>query len=364
MKARAGVVVLILVVLAAVGYQMLSTSRKTGQNPLQLLPSRATMTVKGKIGGEKVQLVEDPEIQKVLANKFGLKLDASKAGSIEMVSGDTKGLDFLWPASQIALEIYREKHSGGAKSEIIFNTPLVLYSWDIVSAALEQHKIVQLQNGVYWVVDLPRLVKMSAEGKKWKDLGLDQLHGTIVIHTTDPTKSSSGNLFAGLLANTLNEGDVVDDTALPKVMPDLKRFFGRLGYMESSSGDLFTQFLTLGVGSKPLIAGYEAQLVEFGLQNEKYRDLLKQKVRTLYPKPTVWSSHPLIALTPEGEKVLAAMQSPEIQKLAWERHGFRSGLLGVQHDPKVLQATGIPESIDNVISVPNAKVMERIIAGL
>ena len=36
--------------------------------------------------------------------------------------------------------------------------------------------------------------------------------------------------------------------------------------MESSSSDLFDQFLKTGMGAKPLIAGYESQLLEFAVQ--------------------------------------------------------------------------------------------------
>ncbi len=205
---------------------------------------------------------------------------------------------------------------------------------------------------------------MVSEGTPWRELGLQQLYGRMNIITTDPTRSNSGNQFAGLLANMLNGGEVVDDAHLARVLPGIKRFFARQGYMLESSGDLFSQFLQQGVGSFPIIAGYEAQLVEFGLENPQYGDLLHREVITLYPQPTLWSSHPLIALTPNGEKLLTALRDPEIQRLAWEKHGFRSGMIGVQNDPKVLRAAGIPPSIENVIPMPTAGVMERIIHGL
>jgi hypothetical protein len=46
--------------------------------------------------------------------------------------------------------------------------------------------------------------------------------------------------------------------------------------------------------------------------------------------------------------------------LGWERHGFRSGLLGVQQDLRPLRVVGLPETINAVISMPNAMVMQRI----
>ena len=37
--------------------------------------------------------------------------------------------------------------------------------------------------------------------------------------------------------------------------------------METSSSDLFNQFLRMGVGAKPIIAGYENQLLEYAAEN-------------------------------------------------------------------------------------------------
>jgi len=202
------------------------------------------------------------------------------------------------------------------------------------------------------------------DGKQWSDIGLPQLHGRISIHTTDPTLSNSGNLFAGLLANTLNGGEVVDDASVERVLPQLKLFFTRLGFMEQSSSDLFQQYLTTGMGAKPMIAGYESQLIEFSVLNEGYRGQLKDKVRVLYPRPTVWSSHPLIARDAAGVRLLEALKDKDIQDLAWKRHGFRSGLVGVQNDPSVLQVVGVPETVQSVIDMPSPSVMDRIIQTL
>jgi hypothetical protein len=156
----------------------------------------------------------------------------------------------------------------------------------------------------------------------------------------------------------------VGEDGLTKILPQLKLFFGRLGYMEQSSADLFQQYLTTGEGAKPLIAGYESQLIEFSAQNEAYRTQLKDRVRILYPRPTVWSSHPLIARDDNGARLLEALKDPQIQDIAWKKHGFRSGLVGVQNDPAAQPVAGIPERIDSVIDMPSPAVMDRVIQEL
>jgi hypothetical protein len=118
------------------------------------------------------------------------------------------------------------------------------------------------------------------------------------------------------------------------------------------------------MGAYPVIAGYESSLIEFSLANQDELDLIRSEIRLLYPRPTVWSSHPMIALTANGERLIEALKDEEIQRIAWESHGFRSGLLGVQNDPDVLDVAGVPATIDSVMPLPRAAVMERIIQAL
>jgi hypothetical protein len=288
-------------------------------------------------------------------------------GSIEMVQETpAQDLDFLWPSSQVALELFKQQpHSGQLiKSEIIFNSPIVLYSWDIVTDKLIELGIVE-QDDTYYIVDFPRLVQLVVDETKWSDIELGELYGRVLITSTDPTKSNSGNMFSGLLANILaGQGEVVNTQTLPAVLPTVQSVFTSLGFMEQSSSTLFEAYMTKGRGDKPLIVGYESQIVEFSLQYPDMWPNVKNNVRILYPQPTVWSSHPLLILKDHAEPLLEALKDPEIQQIAWEQHGFRSGLPGIQNDPKVLEITGIPATITNVMPMPDPQVMEAIVAAL
>ena len=323
--------------------------------------------LKGYVGGEKMAFLADEDIQNILRKKYKLEVDYTKAGSIEMVKeSHGEDIDFLWPSSQVALELFKMgQQSNLVKDEVIFNSPIVLYSWDIVTKALIQHGFVEKLDDSYYVVDFPGLIQLIVEGKRWADIGLDVLYGKIAIISTDPTKSNSGNMFSGLLANILyTEGDVVGEDALYQVLPTVKTIFTQLGFMDHSSSDLFQAYLTKGVGDKPIIVGYESQIVEFSLEHEKLWPKVKDKVRILYPRPTVWSSHPFIILQERAKELITALQDEEIQKLAWEKHGFRTGLIGVQNDPKVLDIAGIPAEITHVTPMPSPAVMDTIIQTL
>lgn len=325
----------------------------------------ATVTVKGLVGGEKAGLLQNDTVLKICASRYGVTLDWSKAGSMEMVRDTTTspGADFLWPSSEVALAEYKTQHGNLAKSENIFNSPIVLYTWDIVADALISQKIVTVNNGIYYITDLPRLVNLAVDGKKWSEVGLPQLYGKVSIIATDPNKSNSGAMFAGLLACVLC-GDNTDEAHVAAALPKIKAYFSALGYMDHSSSDLFQQYLSTGVGAKPIIVGYESQIIEFAVQNAAQWPAVKNKIRILYPEPTVWSAHPLIVQTPKAEALRKALLDPEIQKISWEQHGFRTGMMGAQNDPKLLPVVGIPEQIIKVIPLPSPAVMDQLLNAI
>ena len=171
-------------------------------------------------------------------------------------------------------------------------------------------------------------------------------------------------MFAGLLANMINNGKVVDNQTLEAALPNITEFYSKLGYLESSSGDLFEQFLKTGMGAKPIIVGYENQLVEFAEMHGDEWEQVKDEIRIVYPTPTVWSEHPVIALNENGERLIQIRSDPEVQELAWKEHGFRTGLSGVENNPEDLEMEGLPKTIKSTIPMPTPEVMDKIVDAL
>lgn len=326
--------------------------------------SPAQVTLKGEIGSEKEGLLEDAQVKKILKDKYGVTLDYQKAGSIEMVQGNTQGQDFLFPSSQIAVELYKQRKAPLSGTQTVFNSPLVVYSWDDVTSALQKQGIVQQQNGSYYIVDMKKLVALMQQGKKWSEIGLGNLYGKIALQCTDPVKSNSGNLFSGLLASIYNNGQVVDPGSLQTVLPELKNYFAGAGYMQESSEYLFNQYMNTGEGAAPLIVGYESQMIEFAAQKPSVWNSVKSRVRILYCEPTVWSAHTAIALDDKAKVLLTALQDPELQAIAWKAHGFRTGVTGIVNDVGAVPVSGVPQQITSVLPTPAPQVMESIIQAL
>lgn len=57
--------------------------------------------IHGYVGGEKIGLLEDEEIQDLLKDRYKLAIDYTKLGSIDMITADVEGKNFLFPSNQI-----------------------------------------------------------------------------------------------------------------------------------------------------------------------------------------------------------------------------------------------------------------------
>jgi hypothetical protein len=280
-----------------------------------------------------------------------------------MVREPTGGLDFLWPASQVNLEDFRAAGGSPEQTEEPFHSPLVFYAWDVITEALVTNRMVQKQGETHYLTDLPKLIDLIDQKKKWADLGLPQFYASIMIHTTDPARSNSGNTWAALLASAYNGGEVLTAEKTETIIPKVKALFDRAGFMESGSGTLFDKFLRQGAGAYPIIVAYENQLLEFAAEHPELIEPVRQRLRILYPRPTVWASHPVIALNANGKRLIAALKDPQIQRLAWERHGFRAGLLGAIQTAN-LPVAGVPATIDAVLPMPSLAIWTRLTEAL
>jgi hypothetical protein len=318
--------------------------------------------VEGYMGGSKVGLFSDPDVQRILSERYGLKVKYSTLGGREQVCGLAQQ-DFLWPGTEISVERYKACHNGTAKAESVLASPLVFYSWDVVTDALAREKLIDQSDAVYYVHNMPRLTRQLIEGREWSAYGLPMLYGRARIISTDPAKSNSGEVFAALVASMLLDGKIPDGSNIDRVLPEVKGYFDRLGYLQASSGELFKRFIRTGLGENPIMVAYESQLIDFVHQNQIACDQIKA-IRVIYPQPTVWASHPFIAESPKGERLLEALKDPEIQRLGWERHGFRTGLGQEKTTSRPLSCISMPAAITSVMPLPRPDIMDRMIQYL
>lgn len=328
-----------------------------------------TTTLFGFIGGEKSAFLADPEVVDALAG-YGLELDARVAGSVEMVREAallSQKPQFLWPSSSIMVDLARQNSVAIRKDQVVLNSPMVVYTWEPVVEGLAKSKLVTTAAKGYRQLDLKALLDAVLAGKTWSDLGIDALYGKARIVSTDPNRSNSGFMFAGLVLS-LFAGDVATMDDFNKQGPDAQAIFRGMGLKSSSSGKLFDQYLAGGLGAEPMVVGYENQLVEWILADparwERVKSGNSPKPAVLYPRPTVYSAHPLIIVDPAADQLLEALMSAELQELAWTRHGFRGPLGTASGAADATIAGMLPAEIDAVLPMPSADVMLALLGAL
>ena len=321
-----------------------------------------TVSVNGYLGGEKIGLFDDPQFA-AATKAAGLDVNYRKAGSLDMMTADMTGMDYLFPSSRAAVEYGKAKGVNADGSDIVFNSPIVLYTHKAVVDGLVTGGLVT-KDGETYHMDMAKAVDALAANKTWADVGYKAGYGQFRIDSTDPVKSNSGNEYAALVATVLNNGQPATVDSVTRDSAKIQAIFAKSGWMETSSEDSFNQFLTLGVGSKPMMVGYESQILDLAVNQPDAYQQIKDDVVIVYPTPTAWSTHTLMPLTDNGRKLLDVLKSPDIQKLAWERHGFRAANFA---GTDAISRFGVPSAADQLTAVselPNNDAMNKLIAVL
>lgn len=365
-----GLGILIILVLIIIGIKFFSTNGES-------IMESNLKTVYVATGGGKENFLADEEVNKIMKKKYGLNViyDSWSNGKLiknPLVREDGTKYDVMFCSDQRFYDYYKlapDTTKGESarytvqKGGLTLNTPIVIYSWDTVVDALIEQKIVTEKDGVYYITDMPKLISYILEGKKWEDIGVDMLYGSINIDSTDPVTSSPGATYYGLLLSIMCDGEITDE-AVAENLPKLKEFYTKSGYMNNTPADLFELYLKTGVGGKPMIVDYEKSVIDFANSNPDGWEQVKDKMRILYPTPTIWNSHCIASFDEAGDEYYEAYEDKEIQQIAWSKYGFRTGVTGGNYDVTQVNVKGIPQSIISTVSSLKMNVYEQLISYL
>lgn len=371
-----GISIFIFLILLIVGINILSNDK--GFTNLK--------TVYVATGGGKEDFLADEEVLKILKKKYKLNVifDTWSNGKTitkpliresvnlgnesiikriqnnEDISINTSGVskyDALFTSDQRFYDYYKlapNKENNEADrytviaGSLTLNTPIVIYSWKEVVNAFINEGIVTLEDNVYYITDMNKLIDYILNNKKWSDVGLNELYGNINIASTDPVSSSPGATYYGLLLSILSGGQI-EDATLEDNLTRLKQFYQKSGYMNNTPADLFERYLKTGMGGEPIIVDYEKSIIDFANSNPTGFNQVKNDIVILYPKPTIWNSHCFMAFTENGKKLYQAFMDKEIEQIAWEKYGFRTGITGGTYDVSKL-GIGIPQNITSTVT--------------
>ena len=351
-------------------------------------------------GGGKEDFLADEEVIKILREKYKLNVtfdtwsngktitnpliresvglgnesivNRLKNGeTFTITSPEVSKYDALFTSDQRFYDYYKlspNKEAGEADRYTVLaggltlNTPIVIYSWKEVVDALQKENIVTETDGVYYITDMNKLINYILEGKKWSDIGLSNLYGTINIASTDPVSSSPGATYYGLLLSILSESQVTSEN-IENNLPKLKDFYIKSGYMNNTPADLFERYLKTGMGAEPMIVDYEKSMIDFANSSPEAFLQVKDDIRILYPTPTIWNSHCFAVFTEKGQKLYDALNDTEISQIAWEKYGFRTGITGGNYDVSSI-GIGVPSVISSTVSSLKMDTYNKLIEYL
>lgn len=314
-------------------------------------------------GNEKKELLKDPEFQKILRKKHGIVIKGDRMEGVKLPEEPPKGIDALWPSGEWSALMFRQQNPNlQYKIHNIFSSPIVFFSWPEVTDVLIRQGVVQKRKNLYFASDMKKLLDMG--NQTWESVRLPQQKGRITVRSADPRESNAGFLTIGLAAVALNDGNEMDEKEIRPHLPELRNICNQMISPETSADTLFNRYIKQGQGAFPLISAYENQIIECYKTYPKYQDKIRKQVRVLLPEPTVLSEHPLIALTEKGEMLLTALQDPDVQKLAWQKYGFRSGVADIDSGSDVLEEIGLSGKIESLTRLPSLEVMDTIMEAL
>lgn len=348
------------------------TRGDSGDDTTSAADDQVTVTCVG--GSEKTELMGDPDVKRVLHDKYGVTVVFNPQGSYDQVQLSTDDLkarkvDCLWPSSASAQSVFEAQHKGAFadyRAETVLQSPEVVYAGPQGTDALVNAGIVQKRDNRYFIVDMKKLLlEYVLKRKTWDGLGTKDLHGPITVSSTDPARSNSGFTLTQLQLNIIATADVFQAPSREqagKALPTVRALYDAQGLQAASSDTGFRQWLTQGAEfHAPLYAGYENQLIQQVVQLGTQSAQILNSVRVLYPDPTIYSDHPILALDPAAHRFIDAMKDGDIQSLAWKKYGFRSsvqlGLNNVADFPNLPLADQI-----RTTTPPNAEVTLALLA--
>ena len=368
-----GIIVFIILIAVIIGIKFFNDYRNTsnGQN------DEGLTTVYVATGGGKEDFIADEDVVKIMREKYKLNVVYDSWSNGKLIKnalvredGVTK-YDAMFCSDQRFYDYYKlsaNKAEGEAdrytvlQGGLTLNTPIVIYSWKGVVDVLQKENIVTEKDGVYYISDMNKLINYILSGKKWSDIGLNELYGNINIASTDPVTSSPGATYYGLLLSILSGGQVTDEN-LTTNLQKLKEFYTKSGYMNNTPADLFERYLKTGMGGEPMIVDYEKSMIDFANSNPDGFTQVKDQIRVLYPTPTIWNSHCIATFNEKGNAFYKAFEDADIQKIAWERYGFRTGITGGSYDVSKF-GIGVPQTISSTVTSLKMDMYNKLIEYL
>lgn len=317
------------------------------------------VVLKGIITSEKENFFKDERVQAIF-KKNGIDMQYTRMTSGKIAQATTvaelNNADFVFPSGISTAEKLKQNFKT-SQAYNIFYSPMVIATWTPIVDILRSNNVMK-KVGQYEAVDMEAFMKLAENGTRWKDLknsGAYPVNKVALVYSSDSRFSNAAKMYITLNSYVLNGNAVVSSNAeVDKVLPTLQKIIQAQGNRESSSTNMMSDYMSIGRGKVPMMFAYESEFLENAFRNNG----LGKDMKLVYPTPTVFTKHVLVALNPNAQVLVDLFKKdPDLKKLAIE-YGFRfEGDTGIVAKAKSV-GIDIPDVVVDVIDPPNYDVLE------
>lgn len=358
-----GVILAAVLLVAVIGAVVLP---KMGQAASAGKGGAPLTVVTGVIGSEKKEFFDDPKVKAAFA-AHGYDVQVKTAGSRQIATSPALATsDFAFPSSAPAAEKIKQVSKNVKGTYPTFYSPMAVATFKPVAQLLQSAGMASQDAAGTWHLDMKAYLAAVADGKRWNQIpgaaGLYNSNRSVLMTSTDIRSSNSAAMYLAIASATANGNNVVSTSAEEdKILPQMTNLFLNQGFSEASSGGPFGDYLSQGMGSKPMVMVYESQFL--GQQMSGPAAMTPDMV-LMYPQSTVLSKHIVIALTDKGNDVGQLIANdPDLATLAAE-HGFRPADRGKFVTALQAHKLPVPEDIVDVVDPPSYEVLESLITKI
>jgi hypothetical protein len=280
------------------------------------------------VGSENVSFFQDSRVQAIFKHTYRYDVQVTGFGSRQMADVDIGRYDGFVPSSSVAAQQMVSAHPplhGRYPPYPLFSSPLAIATYQPVAACLRRLGIAyQDSSGIWWFkVQAYLQAVQDVPQSQWSDCGgaLASLHRVILLTTTNPQCSNSGEMFVADASYVANGGTVQSISAAVKIGRELAPMISGQGYMENTTDNLFQDYLSQGMDYSPMVLIYESEFVGEEITAPRK---MAPGMMLMYPTPDIFSKRTLIARDPRGAAIGRILSNnPQLAKLAQQSYGFR-----------------------------------------
>lgn len=332
-----------------------------------VIPNAQLTVVTGVIGSEKKPFFEDPEVKAIFAES-GFDVQITTAGSRQIATTvDLTNVDFVFPSSAPAAEKIK-RETGASSVYAPFYSPMAVATFTPIVELLQAAGIASQDAAGTWHLDMAAYLAAAQAGTRWSELpGAAETYPSsrsVLISSTDIRQSNSAAMYLSMASYVANGNEIVSSSeAEATVIDQMAALFLEQGFSASSSEAPFEDYLSQGIGSKPMVMVYEAQFLGRQMRATGSKAITSDML-LMYPEPTVFSKHTVVPLTDNGKKIGELLvNDPRLARLA-AQYGFRPADASVFSDTLKANGLAVPPSPVDVVEPPSYETLESMITEI